>query len=383
MSDVSAILQFGTSRFLQAHADLFISDALERGEAIGTIAVVQTTRSPESAARIAAMAGGDGYQVRIRGLQDGEPVDRWMQVRSVRRGLQADDDWAEVRRIFVHEAQVILSNTGERGFDPDPADEAPGILEGRVPRGFPAKLAVLLHARWQARPDAALTLLPCELVSRNGDTLRDLVIAQAVRWGLAEGFVAYLRAHCVWANCLVDRIVSEALSPVGAVAEPYALWAIERQDRMLLPCSHEAIVLTDDLATFERLKLHLLNLGHTILAQSWLEAGSPEGMTVLQAMRDPAMRADLESVWAREVLPVFAASGQGELASDYVETVRERFLNPFLAHRLQDIAQNHEEKTRRRLRPIVADAERLGLDLPQPRLHAVLGGGAVHEEAGR
>ncbi|WP_281032621.1 hypothetical protein [Phyllobacterium salinisoli] len=32
---ITPILQFGTSRFLQAHADLFVSDALARGEAPG------------------------------------------------------------------------------------------------------------------------------------------------------------------------------------------------------------------------------------------------------------------------------------------------------------------------------------------------------------
>ena len=33
------ILQFGASRFLQAHVDLFVSEALPRGEAMGRIAV--------------------------------------------------------------------------------------------------------------------------------------------------------------------------------------------------------------------------------------------------------------------------------------------------------------------------------------------------------
>jgi tagaturonate reductase len=37
------ILQFGTSRFLQAHADLFIDEALRKGDALGRITVVQTT----------------------------------------------------------------------------------------------------------------------------------------------------------------------------------------------------------------------------------------------------------------------------------------------------------------------------------------------------
>ena len=34
----------------------------------------------------------------------------------------------------------------------------------------------------------------------------------------------------------------------------------------------------------------------------------------------------------------------GDEAPAYVDEVRERFMNPFLAHRLADIASNHDEK---------------------------------------
>ena len=52
-----------------------------------------------------------------------------------------------------------------------------------------------------------MTLCPCELVGRNGDTLREIVVAVASGWGAPAGFIAYLREHCVWVNSLVDRIV--------------------------------------------------------------------------------------------------------------------------------------------------------------------------------
>ena len=55
------ILQFGASRFLQAHVDLFVSDGLARSEAMGRIAVAGTTGSPESRRRIAAFATGKPY----------------------------------------------------------------------------------------------------------------------------------------------------------------------------------------------------------------------------------------------------------------------------------------------------------------------------------
>jgi len=56
-----------------------------------------------------------------------------------------------------------------------------------------------------------LTLYPCELVSRNGDTLRKLVATLAQGWGLTPDFLRYVREHCVWVNSLVDRIVSSPL----------------------------------------------------------------------------------------------------------------------------------------------------------------------------
>jgi tagaturonate reductase len=170
----------------------------------------------------------------------------------------------------------------------------------------------------------------------------------------------------------VDRIVSEALQPVGAVAEPYALWAIESQPRLQLPCRHPAIVLTDNLASFEQLKLFLLNLGHTLLADLWIRGRLAPDMTVLQAMQDPALRDLLEEVWQQEVLPVFDALGQGAQARSYLAGLRDRLLNPFLAHRLADIAQNHEQKKARRLQPLVELAQRHVPQLPQPRLRHAL-----------
>lgn len=370
------ILQFGTSRFLQAHVDLFVSEALaagEAGQALGGITVVQTTDSPASAQRVAAFAAGDGYPVHVRGLRHGAPIDARITCRAVREALQADADWPRLLEAVAGEVRVIVSNTADRGYRLDERDTAALIgAPGQVPRSFPAKLLVLLHHRWRHLPDAPLSLFPCELIERNGDTLRDLVAQLAGDWQLPEAFSHWLRAHCVWANSLVDRIVSESLQPVGAVAEPYALWAIERQERLVLPCRHEAIMLTDDLEHYERLKLFLLNAGHSYLAERWLRGSRAADETVLQAMNDPDMRAGLEALWQEEVLPLFEALGKGADARAYLVELRERLLNPYLAHRLADIAQNHAQKKQRRFAPVVALAGELGLELPQPRLRAAL-----------
>ena len=368
-----AILQFGTGRFLLAHVDLFVSEALSAGQAAGRILVVQTTRNPESTARTAALATGVGYPVRIRGLENGQPVDRNVWCRAVTEAVQAERDWARVCEAIASTVQVIVSNTADVGYLLDPED-TPTLLQqrARAPRSYPAKLLVLLHGRWLHLPQAPLSILPCELVERNGDTLRGIVCTLAREWQLPAPFVHWLGEHCVWANTLVDRIVSEPIEPVGAVAEPYALWAIERQAGLVLPCAHPAIVLTDELDHHARLKLFLLNGGHTFLAECWQRDGLAADLTVAQAMNDAALRRELEALWAEEIGPVFAAIGKRKAAEDYLVALRERLLNPFLAHRLADIAQNHAQKKQRRFAPIVALAAQHGLALPQPQLRAAL-----------
>jgi tagaturonate reductase len=95
-------------------------------------------------------------------------------------------------------------------------------------------------------------------------------------------------------------------------------------------------------------------------------------MIVLDAMRDASYRDALEAVWQDEVLPVFDALGQHDTARAYLADVRDRFENPFLVHRLADIARNHEEKKERRFRPAIDLAQQLNVRVDQPRLLAAL-----------
>lgn len=351
------IMQFGTSRFLQAHADLFVSEAMQQDEALGPITVVQTTGSSERAERLAGLARPEGFPVRIRGIENGKPVDRTVDVTSVRRALSAAADWPDVVRIFVEEVQLVICNTADRGYD---LTGETGTLPDGLPVSFPGKLAVLLYSRFRAggRP---LTILPCELISGNGEMLRRVVIDLARRWYADAAFAAWLGRDVLFCNTLVDRIVSEPISPAGAVAEPYALWVIQRMDGQMLPCSHPDIVVADDIEPYEKLKLFILNLGHTILADRWLAEGSGEELTVREILADSAVRSHLLSIYAKEVVPGFAKRGMAEQAEAYVRTTMARFDNPFLDHRLSDIAQNHAEKIRRRLEGFITWS---GIDAP-------------------
>lgn len=365
---VTPIVQFGTSRFLQAHVDLFVSDAMREGQEVGPIAVVQTSGAAERARRLAAFDGRP-IPIVVRGLEDGQPVERTEYTTAIVRGISAVSDWSEVERVVVAEARYIVSNTGDGGWRMADDD---ALGEG-VPTSFPAKLTKLLHARWQ-RSGAPLTLFPCELIPNNGVVLRDLCAGVGERSRLPPAFIGWLKEDCVWANSLVDRIVSGALEPAGAIAEPYALWAIERQPRLVVPLTHPAVRVVDDLKPYERLKLFILNLGHTALAERWIAERRRADETVREILGEAEIDRWLGSLYDEEVIPVLVAASIAE-APAYRATVLERFRNPFLDHRLSDIADNHAAKKARRFGGVRQLAAEVAPAMALTRLVAMEGSG--------
>ncbi len=362
------IVQFGTSRFLQAHADLFISDAMRDGQPVGPVTVVQTTGAADRAGRLAAFDGRP-LPIVVRGMENGAPIERTEYTTCLVRGLSTATDWAEIERIVVEEAAQVITNAGDSGFR---MPEGETLGEG-IPVSFPAKLTKLLAARWD-KSGAPLTVFATELVPDNGVVLRGLVTGIAERSGLPPAFGAWLNDDCVFPNSLVDRITTTALEPAGAVTEPYALWAIERQPRLVMPFTHRNVRMVDDLKVTERLKLFLLNLPHTCLAERWLADDREKDETVRELVADPAIRDYLDSLYDEELLPVFAAAGVGE-APAYRATVIDRFRNPFLDHRLADIIMNHRDKKAWRIGGFIRWAGEVAPDVKLPRLEAIAASG--------
>jgi tagaturonate reductase len=369
------ILQFGTSRFLQAHADLFVREARAAGQDIGPITIVKTTVGGARDGRVRAFGDPNGFPVRIRGIENGKAVDATIKVKSVARALDASTQWSQVCAIFANETKVVFSNVGESGYRVDPEDEARRPASGEVPRSYPAKLLTLLIGRFR-RTRAPLLMLPGELVNRNGGVLRGLLTGLADRWDECAEFKHWLATDVTICDTLVDRIVSEAIEPVGAVAEPYALWAIQREPGMREPFQHPSIVYADNIEPFVRRKLHILNLGHTYLAEIWRREWGQGAGAVRDLLGHPSVRARLRSLYDDEVVPGFAARGMADQIEGYVAATIERFDNPFLNHRMSDIFDNHQLKVERRVRDFVTWVRAVDPKMPMPRLENLVATGS-------
>jgi tagaturonate reductase len=110
------------------------------------------------------------------------------------------------------------------------------------------------------------------------------------------------------------------------------------------------------------------------LAERWIADRRPRDETVRAIIADREMRAFLDAIYDEEVLPVLIAAGITE-APAYRDTVIGRFRNPFLDHRLADIADNHASKKERRMGGVMRLAAEVAPGLRQPRLAAMAASG--------
>ncbi len=337
------ILQFGGGSFLRAFADVFVHEANAAGVCVGRIVVVQSTEGNRATL---LNAQGGKYHVVFRGTADGVEIDRTLAVRSISRALTAKSEWSEVLRVARLPAlRMVISNTTEAGYSLIDNDDP------ETPLSFPARLLCVLKARYRAGLPG-LSVLPCELVEPNGELLRELVLGQAEAWRLDAGLQDWIRRDVRWVNTLVDRIVSgrpEAHSLLTSdklltAAEPFALWVVEARAGDLF--EHPCVRYVSDVRPYALRKVRILNGAHTALVCKAVPSGL---RTVREAVGDPAVGPWLRRLVFEEIVPTLEHAVED--AGPFAEQVLERFANPFLDHRLEDIALHHEEKVKVRLMP--------------------------------
>jgi len=350
------VLQFGAGRFLRAFVDRFIQQANDAGQNVGRVVVVQST--PGSRAEVLQQSSA-GYHVLVRGYRDGELIEEPERVCSVSRALVASSQWDQVLALARSpDLKYIVSNTTESGYVLDPADR----LDSAPPATFPGKLTRVLWERFSVG-GSPVVLLPCELIEDNGDRLRELVLKQAGHWGLPEKFGQWLKSECWWLNSLVDCIITSPPAdhpllprdPGLVCAEPYALWALKPTGRPAPPLfSNPFLHVVADLAPFFLRKVRILNGLHTAMVGKFSHAGFE---TVQQVLKDREGWRWCRGLVYEEIVPTLAYRVDDVAA--FADEVFDRFRNPYLSHKLSDIALNHADKVKIRLEPTRQEYERL------------------------
>jgi tagaturonate reductase len=356
------ILQIGEGNFLRGYIDWMIYKMNKQGYFSGRVVAVQPTPHGKVVPKLNRQNGL--YTLVLRGIDNGELVNKTEVIDSISRGLNPYECWQEALQIAESPTiEFVFSNTTEAGLTY--MEEAYNPEDS--PRSFPGKLVSLLYHRYQHFQGASgkgWIILPCELVENNGTVLKKLCLRTASYWQFPTDFLKWIHTDCHFCNTLVDRIVTgypheeaaELTHQLGyrdtlmTMAEPYHLFVIEGSEQLQekLPFVQAGLnVYFDEIKAYRECKVKLLNAPHTLMATVAFLVGFS---TVSEAVKDQQIRAYLLDAMKHELGTTIQEISEQEVTL-YTTGVMDRFANPYLKHQLLDISLNAISKFKTRVLP--------------------------------
>jgi len=352
------VLQFGEGNFMRAFVDWQIDVLNKNTDFNGSVVVVQ----PLGQGMVEKLNEQDGlYTLYLQGVKEGKAVKEHTTISSVSRGLNLFKQYDEyVKLAQSPELRFIFSNTTEAGIAFDENDR----LEDRPQSSFPGKLTSFLYNRYIAfngDKDKGLVIIPCELIDRNGEKLKKIVLKYAALWKLEDGFVQWIEEANTFCCSLVDRIVpgyprdniEEITKELGyqddmvVVGEQFHLWVIEGPQwiREEFPVHQAGLntLFVDDMTPYRTRKVRILNGSHTALTPVSYLYGLD---TVAETVEHEVMGAFVKEIIFDEIIPTLDLPLE-ELQS-FANAVLERFQNPFIQHFLLSISLNSMSKFKTR-----------------------------------
>ncbi|HCY42616.1 MAG TPA: tagaturonate reductase [Prolixibacteraceae bacterium] len=369
------ILQFGEGNFLRAFTD-WIVDKMNREIGFNTgIDVVQPL--PNGMANM--LNDQDGlYHVYLKGIKNGQPVKEYSLIDCINIGINPYSEFEKYEQSYLNpDLRFVFSNTTEAGIAMDETD----TLNMQPQKSFPAKVASLLYNRFKkfdGAADKGLIFFACELIDRNGDTLKKYVLQHADNWKLGDEFINWVNQSCAFCNTLVDRIVPgfpkdeivEIQKELGfedklvVVGEYFHFWVIEAPEWVQKEFPAEKagldVKFVKDMTRYREQKVAVLNGCHTgSYAVSYLSGLE----TVREGFENLEVGSFMKELVYDEVLPVLDGT-EKELQS-FAHKILERFKNPYIRHLWQSIALNAMSKWETRNLPTLLNYFEAHQMLPQ------------------
>ena len=198
------VLQYGEGNFLRAFVDWQIDKMNKEAGFNGSIVVVQHIEF----GLVDKLNEQDGlYTLYLQGMNEGRAIEEHSVINSISRGINPYTQHEEYLKIAENpELRFVFSNTTEAGIVYDENDK----LEDKPQKSFPGKLTALLYNRFKffnGENSKGLIIIPCELIDRNGDKLKEVILKLAKFWNLEEGFATWINEANTFCSTLVDRIV--------------------------------------------------------------------------------------------------------------------------------------------------------------------------------
>ncbi|WP_259991448.1 mannitol dehydrogenase family protein [Sulfitobacter sp. S190] len=280
---------------------------------------------------------------------------------------QMSDPAIRIVALTVTEGGYYVAADGS--FDAGHPDIAHDAAHPDTPQtAFGAMIAALKHRKKNGA--GPFTCQSCDNLQGNGDILRQTILGLARLSDLA--LADWIDSNVTFPNAMVDCIVPATGPSELALARSFGVddaapvthenfrqWVIE--DKFCAgrpPWDHVGVTFTDDVHSFEAMKLRLLNAGHQIIATPG-ELLSVE--TIAGTMANPLIRDMFHKVEMTEIVPHVEAV-PGMQPSAYVDLISKRFANPEIRDTTRRVAFDGSSRHAGFLHPIIRDA--LAVDAP-------------------
>ncbi|BDU26819.1 tagaturonate reductase [Flavobacterium sp. GSB-24] len=367
------VVQFGEGNFLRAFVDYAFDKLNKEVDFNAGIAIVQ----PLKDGMVNMINDQDGlYTLFMNGIKKGEKIQDIELITNIVKTINPYTEFANYLALAKEEElQFIVSNTTEAGIEFIESDTP----DMQPPVSFPAKLTVLLYERFKHfNGDASkgVTIIPCELIDYNSETLKKYILQYVDLWKLEDAFKTWVSDACTYHSTLVDRIVPgypraeieeynnklDYEDNLIVAAEPFFLWAIEGGDdlKAKLPF-HKTdlnVKIVDDIRPFKMIKVRILNGAHTAMVPFSLLHGNKLVMETVNG--------DFTGKFVNSVISEISETldmDKNEITA-YSEEVMDRFKNPFIKHALADIALNSVSKFKVRVLPSLLGYYKANKKLP-------------------
>ncbi len=372
-----SILQFGEGNFLRAFVDWQVDIANEKTNFNSNVVIVQPLKTG-----LSDMINNQNglYTTITRGIRDDEVVEDYRKITSVSRCINVYDEFDKYMELSKSEdLRFVVSNTTESGIsylENCKLSDSPAA-------SFPAKVTQFLYSRFNYfnKKGHGLIFIPCELIEKNGDNLKKLVIKYSKEWNLEDEFISWINDECTFTNSLVDRIVTgyprneadQICQKIGYkdnlldTAELFHLWVIETDNDITslqkeFPLNEAGlnVIFTSDMSFYRTRKVRILNGVHTLMV---LAAHLYGITTVDEALNDEVVFNFIKEGLYNEIIE--SMDGDKAMLLDYANDVLTRFKNPFLNHRVLDISLNSTSKFKTRDLPSLISYVEKNKEIPQ------------------
>lgn len=349
------IVHFGVGNFFRAHEALYIENILKKEPTWGIVGV-GLTNGEHSLQKAAMFKAQDCLYSLTECAPTGERSVRI--IAALRDYLLAPENPEDVLdHLSNPDIRIVSMTITEGGYNIDEKTgqfdlqslavqrdlknpEKPETVFGYVVEGL---------RRRRDRGLKAFTILSCDNLRHNGNIARKAFLGFAC--ARDPELAQWIEQNATFPNSMVDRITPTVTTDIAkqlntasgltdtlpVVAEDFRQWVLEDNFADGRPdLASAGVQFVSDVADYEHVKIRMLNASHIMLSFPAILLGYAH---VDQAVKDPALKENIENFLTLDVIPTLKAPPGVDL-HHYMLTVLNRFSNPAMADQTLRIASD-------------------------------------------